>query len=314
VNDVPEILQRITYLRVKEDETWIIDLDDYFEDVEDKDNLTFTCNKEDIIIDPVTHEARWERNGKNSLKDVVFTASDGEASVSMEEVNLKVVETFNWLWMIVAAIFGALGVFVYRELRYRYKVEEAFLLNNAGIILTHLSKGESKMVIDVELVGAMLTAVRDFVKDSFSDNEKDSDVIVDKKRSLEKLEFGGFHLVLEQGNSTCLCAVISGYVNKRLRKRMKTVVGEFESKYAVELQDWDGMVETFEEAQAIIAELFKLGSRTEQLKSSLNVIREVVDEDYEMAFEEMSISEPIEEVDSGKEEKESKDDFTSPPS
>jgi hypothetical protein len=302
VNDVPEIVQKITYLRVKEDETWIIDLDDYFEDIEDGDNLTFTCNKPDIVIDPLTHEARWKRNGKNSLKDVVFTASDGEASVSMEEVNLKVVETFNWLWMIVAAIFGALGVLVYRELRYRYKVEEAFLLNNAGIILTHLSKGESKMVIDVELVGAMLTAVRDFVKDSFSNNEKDSDVIVDKKRSLEKLEFGGFHLVLEQGNSSCLCAVISGYVNNRLRKRMKTVLGEFEGKYAIELQDWDGMVETFEEAQAIIAELFKLGGRTEQLQSSLNVIREVVDEDYEMAFEEMSISEPIEEADGGKEE------------
>ncbi|MEE9151595.1 MAG: PKD domain-containing protein, partial [Thermoplasmata archaeon] len=312
VNDAPWVVQKITYLHINEDEMWIIDLDDYFEDVEDKDNLTFTCNKPDIIIDPVTHEARWKRNQKSSLEGVIFTASDGELTVSMEKVNLGVIETFNWLWLFMAAILGALGVFVYRELRYRYKVEETFLLNNAGIILSHLSHGESKMAVDVELVGAMLTAIQDFVRDSFSKGEQDGDVIIDKKKSLERLEFGGFHLVMEQGNLTCLCAVISGYVNKRLRKRMRTVLDEFEGKYADVLQDWDGMMESFEDAEAIIAELFRLGGGSEELKSSLKVIKEVTDEDWEMYSEEMQVGESMEGGErEGVKEEELKDDPSS---
>ncbi len=314
VNDEPVVVQKITFLRIQEGEKWIIDLDDYFDDIEDGDNLTFTCNKKEIVIDPITHEATWERDGKASLEGIVFTASDGEATVSMEEVNLRVVETFNWLWVIIAAIFGALGVVIYRELRYRYKVEETFLINNAGIILSHLSHGESKMAVDVELVGAMLTAIQDFVKDSFSYGEEGSDVISDKKKSLEKLEFGGFHLVLERAKYTCLCAVISGYVNKRLRKKMRVVLNEFEDKYADVLKDWDGMLDSFEEAQAIIAELFKL-SGDEKLKSSLKVIKEISPENYELDYKEVPESEPVENADDkGKTEEEPPSEEPSPPS
>ncbi|UCG68511.1 MAG: DNRLRE domain-containing protein [Thermoplasmata archaeon] len=299
VNDAPEIAQKITYLRVKEDETWIVDLDDYFDDVEDKNNLTFSCNKPAIIIDPLTHEAKWKRNGESSLEGVVFTASDGEASISMEKVDLKVVETFNWLWMVMAALFGAFGVLVYRELKYRYKIEEVFIVNNAGIILTHLSRGESKLAVDVELVGAMLTAVQQFVKDSFLDGKQDSELIEDKKRSLEKLEFGGFHLILEPGDCTLMCVVISGYVNNRLRKRMRAVLDEFEEKYTDDLKEWDGNVDTFAEAKYIIAKLFKKSGDDEELKSALDVLREVTAEGYETGFEEMPIYELTESSDSG---------------
>jgi hypothetical protein len=312
VNDEPVVVQKITYLRIKEDEIWIIDLDDYFEDIEDGDNLTFTCNKQEILIDPITHEATWERDGKTSLEGIVFTASDGEATVSMEDVNLRVVETFNWLWVIIAAIFGAIGVVIYRELRYRYKVEETFLINNAGIILSHLSHGDSKLAVDVELVGAMLTAIQDFVKDSFSYGEQKRGVINDKKKSLEKLEFGGFHLVLERAKYTCLCAVISGYVNKRLRKKMRVVLNEFEDKYADVLKDWDGMLDSFDEAQVIIAELFKL-SGDEKLKSSLKVIKEVSPEDHEMEYEESLGSEPVEDDGGDMKEEEPPSEEPSPP-
>lgn len=312
VNDEPVVVQTITYLRIQEGEIWIIDLDDYFEDVEDGHNLTFTCNKQEIAIDPITHEATWKRDGKTSLEGIIFTASDGEATVSMEDVNLRVVETFNWLWVIIAAIFGAMGVVIYRELRYRYKVEETFLINNAGIILSHLSHGDSRLAVDVELVGAMLTAIQDFVKDSFSYGEQKSNVIGDKKKSLEKLEFGGFHLVLERAKYSCLCAVISGYVNKRLRKKMREVLNEFEDKYADVLKDWDGMVDSFDEAQAIIAELFKL-SGDEKLKSSLKVIREVSPENYEMEYQEMPESEPVENDGGDMKEEEPPSEEPSPP-
>jgi hypothetical protein len=273
VNDAPVVVQRITYRRISEDEIWVIDLDDYFFDIEDATNLTYTCNKPEIIIDSVTHEARWSRNGKTSLDNVIFTASDGELSVSTEPIDLKVVETFNILWLILAFGLGMFGVFLYRELRYRFRVEEAFLVNNAGILMTHLSRGESKMALDVELVSAMLTAVQEFVKDSFVKGEQDSEIVVGKRKSLEKLEFGEFHLVLEQGKYSFLCAVISGYENKRLRKNMRIVLEEFEEEYGDILTDWDGVMETFEKAQSILAQLFKKGARVEEMETSITEMK-----------------------------------------
>ncbi|UCE36374.1 MAG: DNRLRE domain-containing protein [Thermoplasmata archaeon] len=326
VNDVPEIRQVITYLQINENETWIIDLDDYFFDVEDGTNLTFSCNMPEIIIDPVTHEARWERDEKTLLSGVVFTASDGEANISMDPIDISVIkpvvkpesvkepEPFIWLWVFLAFILGVLGVFVYREIRYRFRVEEAFLVNNAGILMTHLSRGESKMALDVELISAMLTAVQEFVKDSFSKGETDSDVIVDKKKSLEKLEFGEFHLVLEQGKYSFLCTVISGYVNKRLRKRMRIVLEEFETEYGDILHDWDGVMETFEKAQSILAKVFKKGTKVEEMTTSIGRMREGDEGVTQITYGETEDDEQVLDYDDFMAEDESPSDENPPPS
>ncbi len=313
VNDPPEIVQKITYLRIDEGETWIIDLEDYFYDLESGNNLTYSCNKPDIIIDPVTHEARWIRDGKTSLEGMVFTASDGEDDVSMDPVNLTVVGTFNWLWILLAGVFGAFGVFAYRELRYRYRIEDVLLINNAGILLTHLSRESSKVAVDAELVSAMLTAVQEFVKDSFSRGELDSEIIKDKKKSLEKLEFGGFHLVMEPGEYTFLCAVISGYVNTRLRRKMRTVLDEFEGEYRDVLHDWDGVMERFEGVDVIIGKLIKKGVKAERTPFGEMEDFET-DEAQEISFGETLVSQPVEgeEKDTWEELPPSSDDGTEP--
>jgi hypothetical protein len=307
VNDAPVVVQSITYRQINDDETWIIDLDNYFFDIEDATNLTYTCNRPDIIIDPVTHEARWERNGATSLDDVIFTASDGDLSVDTEPIDLRVVERFNILWLILAFALGMFGFFLYREVRYRYRVEEAFLVNNAGILMTHLSRGESKMALDVELVSAMLTAVQEFVKDSFVKGEQDSEIIVDRRKSLEKLEFGEFHLVLEQGKYSFLCAVISGYENKRLRKSMREVLNKFEEEYGDILHDWDGVMETFEKAQGILAQLFKKGAKFEEMQTSITEMKSTDEGVSVITYEDtLQAQDEADEVDKNEEAKEPK--------
>jgi hypothetical protein len=269
VNDPPEILSPITYVSIDQDETWVIDLDDYFSDLESGDNLTFSSNKASIKIDPVTHEARWERNGKESLDGLIFTASDGEDTVSTEPINLKVVGTFDWLLVVMAAVLGALGVFIYRGLRYRYKIDEVLLVDHAGILLSHLSRGKSRVAVDAELVSGMLTAVQDFVKDSFLRGKLDEETLLDKKKSLEKLEFAGHHLVMEQGKYSFICAVISGTVNKGLRKKMSNVLGEFETEYEEVLSDWDGVIERFEGAEEILKKLIPKGEKPPKIYSPM---------------------------------------------
>ncbi|UCE74922.1 MAG: PKD domain-containing protein, partial [Methanomassiliicoccales archaeon] len=255
VNDPPLILGQIKFTSIRENENWSIDLDDYIFDL-DNFNLTFTCNYPEIKIDPITHEAVWVPGDKKRLEGVIFSVSDGEHTVELDKIDLEVVEPepFNWLYIILAFLIGILIFAVAREIRYRYSIEEVFLVDNAGVLLVHMSQGESK-AIDAKLVSGMLTAVQEFVKDSFrgSDSAEDMDI----EGALGKLEYGDFKIVIERGTYTFLSAVISGYDNKRLRKRMKDVVEEFEEKYSHTLADWDGDMAKFEGAGIIVSKLLK---------------------------------------------------------
>jgi hypothetical protein len=256
INDPPLILDQIKFTTIGDDGNWTIDLDDFFLDVDSFD-LTFTSNYPEIKIDPITHEAIWVPGDKKQLDNVKFTASDGEHSVSLDPVDLRAVEQNPdiWLFMIpLIIIFAALFV-VYREMQYRYNVEEVFLVDNAGVLLVHLSQWESK-AIDAKLVSGMLTAVQEFVKDSFRGSDGGPQIKMDEG-ALGKLEYGDFQIVIERGTYTFLSAVISGNDNKRLRKRMKNVVDEFETKYSNVLVDWDGDMGRFDGGERIVGRLLK---------------------------------------------------------
>jgi hypothetical protein len=256
INDPPLILRQISVTSVDEDGNWSIDLDDHFLDVDTFD-LTFTSNYPEIAIDPLTHEALWVPNDKLELENVRFTASDGEHSVSLDPVDLRVVaqEPFNWFLLTPLILLFAILFIAYRELHYRYTIEEVFLVDNAGVLLVHLSQWESK-AIDAKLVSGMLTAVQEFVKDSFRGVDNESQIRMDEG-TLGKLEYGDFQIVIERGSYTFLSAVISGNDNNRLRKRMKDTIDEFETKYSEVLANWDGDMAHFDGAERIVGQLLK---------------------------------------------------------
>jgi hypothetical protein len=258
VNDPPIALGQIQHTTVSENKNWTINLHQYFIDIDSP--LEFSCNNPEITIDQLNGTATWTPGGKKELKGVIFTADDGEYSVSLDPVDLKVPTPtpFNWLLMILPFILGLLVFAVYREIRYRYTIEEVFLVDNAGVLLVHMSRGESK-AIDAKLVSGMLTAVQEFVKDSFmgANGADETEDIVSDEGTLGKLEYGDFQIVMERGNYTFLSAVISGYDNKRLRNRMRDVVEEFEEKYKDTLADWDGDMSKFDGAEKIVGTLLK---------------------------------------------------------
>lgn len=108
-------------------------------------------------------------------------------------------------------------------------IEEIFLINNAGIVISHISqKGRT---IDSDVVGGMLTAVQDFVRDSFGDNIPTS--------RLSSLEYGNYKVLLEHGSGIFLAAVTSQETTE-LRKDLRAVVNIVEEDYKDILKVWDG--------------------------------------------------------------------------
>ncbi len=284
VNDPPIILRQIRYKTIEKNQNWSIDLDNYFIDV-DNYNLTFVCNNPEVQIDLITHEAIWVPEDNKKLENVIFTATDGEYSVSLDPVDLKVVQPivspFNWLYVILAVFFTALVFVAYREVRYRYRVEEVFLVNNAGMLLVHISRGEAKS-IDALLVSGMLTAVQEFVRDSFRKEDESEDAEFEEG-TLGKLEYGDFQIVIERGVHTFLSAVISGYDNKRLRRKMRDVINKFETTYLDVLEDWDGDMMKFEGSEAIVGKLIKKSPPTEKtIEEEIGPENDdIIDEEYD---------------------------------
>lgn len=83
----------------------------------------------------------------------------------------------------------------------RYRVEHAFLIHRqTGLLLQHV-KAESVRALDAEMISGMLTAIQDFVHDSFGVHEGEA---------LETIQVGDLTVCIEQGPHAILACVIQG--------------------------------------------------------------------------------------------------------
>lgn len=122
-----------------------------------------------------------------------------------------------------------------------YQVEQVFLIHKeSGLVLQHLVAPEVSAQ-DADMVSAMLTAIRNFVQDSFN---------VDKGDSLDALRFGGLALWIEQGSEAILAGVIRGNAPKELRLVFQNSLTQIHQKYHNRFAAFEGDTELFLDSQA----------------------------------------------------------------
>ncbi len=119
---------------------------------------------------------------------------------------------------------------------------EIFLINNYGILIAHESNIESDM--DEDILGSMLTAVQEFVKDSFGG-----------EGGLGKLEYGEKKILIEHGENSFMAAVIVGEEHPRMRGDMIKALEEIEKKMGDIFLEWDGDVEKIAGAVPLLRRL-----------------------------------------------------------
>lgn len=118
-----------------------------------------------------------------------------------------------------------------------YRVEQIFLIHrHTGIVLEHVATSQNGER-DPDLVSGMLTAIQDFVKDSFD---------ADSGEMLDTLRMDGDHSVwIEQGSQVFLAVVIRGTPPVGLRNRFRELLDKVHLLYADVLHDFDGQVSSF---------------------------------------------------------------------
>ena len=117
-----------------------------------------------------------------------------------------------------------------------YRVEQVFLIDKqSGLMLQHVVAPKIEAQ-DPSLVSAMLTAIQDFVKDSFS---------VQKHEGLDTLEFGELTIWIEQGPRSVLAGIIRGNAPEDLRLVFQDAIEKIHLLLGREFKNFSGDTEQF---------------------------------------------------------------------
>jgi hypothetical protein len=160
-------------------------------------------------------------------------------------------EKIYWPWSGLAIAIGTLlTVF---SLWHFFKptppsIDNAFVLYKDGRLISHRKSGKSqKSELDGDLVGAMLTAVQQFITDSLSD---------DKSDRVKKLEFGERELYLDRGAHTNIAVIYSGSMNRKLKAQIEELIAKIEAEHPF-LASWDGRMTQLADVNVQLDELIK---------------------------------------------------------
>ena len=136
-----------------------------------------------------------------------------------------------------------------------YRVEQVFLIHRrSGLLLQHVHSG-GPGVQDADMVSGMLTAIRDFVQDSFRVAESDG---------LESLKVGDLSVWIEPGPHAVLAAVIRGTAPRDLRPLMQDTVEAIHLEFGEALESFHGDASTLNGCRPALEACLQTQYRTEE--------------------------------------------------
>jgi len=113
--------------------------------------------------------------------------------------------------------------------------------------------------VDADLTVAMLTAIQDFIGDTFGKGADTS------AAAIGKLEYGDSTIFVEKGEYVNL-AVVASRPDNLIKPYMKKAIRDVETKFGDKLADWNGDVSEMEKAEVCLEVLFSRKSMSVLLK------------------------------------------------
>jgi outer membrane protein OmpA-like peptidoglycan-associated protein len=112
-----------------------------------------------------------------------------------------------------------------------FRVEQVFLIHKkTGLPIGHAVASAVAMQ-DPSLVSGMLSAIRDFVRDSFHTSQG---------QGINRMNVGDLDVWIEEGPYAILACVIRGIAPRELRDRMAEVLENVHREYSTQLDHFDG--------------------------------------------------------------------------
>lgn len=124
-----------------------------------------------------------------------------------------------------------------------YRVEQVFLIHReTGLLLAHAVAPEIHAQ-DADMVSAMLTAIRDFVHDSFA---------VGEEEGVEALQVGDLNVWVEHGPALVIAGVIRGNAPSSVRELLQDALAQVTADYRDAVRSFEGETAPFEGCRALL--------------------------------------------------------------
>lgn len=123
-----------------------------------------------------------------------------------------------------------------------YTVEQVFLIHRSSGVLLQNVAAEHAVVKDADMISGMLTAIRDFVSDSFVGGQ-----------DLETIDVGTYKLWLTYGSKVLLVGAVGGTAPVELKQVFRKAMDGIEETLRPEIEDFkQGDTSVFEPAQLFL--------------------------------------------------------------
>jgi len=153
---------------------------------------------------------------------------------------------FWWLLLVLAAVGGAAFFLIMRRRApaasakpaaaapakgdEQAVIDDVFLLHaKDGLLIKHETR-RLKPDIDTDILSGMLTAVQQFVKDSFRTEEGE----------LDEMTFGEMHILIGRGKWLIVASMVTGGSTESMADQIQKSIKEMEDQHWDQLEDWDG--------------------------------------------------------------------------
>ncbi len=119
-----------------------------------------------------------------------------------------------------------------------FAIYQVFVIQRgSGLLLRHLdlTPGEYSQS-DADLISGMLTAIRDFARDSFGTG--------DDSAELDEISYGRSRIIVQNGPEAYIATVIDGIESEGYRGKLRMLVSEVNLQYGRQIQAYDGSPES----------------------------------------------------------------------
>ena len=138
-----------------------------------------------------------------------------------------------------------------------YQVEQVFLIHTeTGLLLRHAVAPQA-ISKDPDLVSGMMTAIKDFISDSFDVNGNDE---------LKTMRLGDLTVLLESGPHAVLAAVVRGNPPSDFNKLLESTQEEIHQQMGNTLKDFQGDSEDFVRAHHLLEKCLVVQQQTKSKK------------------------------------------------
>ena len=144
-----------------------------------------------------------------------------------------------------------------------YRVEQVFLIHReTGLLLLHAQNIGQDAIEDADMVSGMLTAIQDFVRDSFG---------VSTNETLDTMKVGDLTVWVEQGPQALLAGVVRGAAPSELRLILQDALDSIHIDFHDALKKFEGDATPFEACRPYLESCLQV--RYQQKTETANAAR-----------------------------------------